>query len=61
MQTSRELVVHLVEALVTQYTEQLRPLPFKKGIREALIDGFRDGAREGAKHALQMVGVEIKD
>lgn len=60
METTRALVTQLVTTLCSQYAEQLTALPMKKNVRETLVDGFRDGCRSGANHALAMVGVEIK-
>jgi hypothetical protein len=60
METTNEILVALYKTLCDQYAEQLAALPMKKATRDTLIDGFKDGARMGIRHAVQMLGVEIK-
>lgn len=59
MVTTREVLVELINVLHANYAKQLEALPMKKATREILIDGFRDGAREGVFSAIKMLGVEI--
>jgi len=61
METSRALLVELQKTLVDQYAAQLARLPMKKSVRETLVDGFQDGAREGIKHAVAMLGVTVTE
>lgn len=61
METTREMLVQLVNALTDNYRAQLERLPMKKTVRETLVDGFRDGAREGAFHVCKMLEVTVKE
>ena len=44
----------LITVLVSRYEEQLKALPFKKNVRETLLDGFRDGVRTGVQAVLHI-------
>jgi hypothetical protein len=57
METTRTLLVELVRAL----TAQLEQMPMQKRTREVLVDGFRDGAREGTRNLCAMLDVTIKE
>ena len=61
METTKPLVLDLVQTLGDEYAKQLEAFPIKKPLREALVDGFRAGCAQGAFHALQMVGVTIHE
>jgi hypothetical protein len=60
METTKEILNELAKTLGDQYAETLTALPMKKQVRECLIDGFRQGVREGVKHTVAMLGVEVK-
>jgi hypothetical protein len=61
VETTRALVIELQQALVAQYAVELKALPIAPKTRDLLIDGFRDGAREGIRHAVEMLGGTIKE
>lgn len=61
MQTTLAVIVELHRALVTNYKAELARLPIKPKTREILADGFADGARNGIRSALEMIGCKIVD
>lgn len=61
METTRAILVNLQQMLVERYTAELAKLPMKKNVRETLIDGFTDGARQGIHHAVEMLGVKVHE
>jgi hypothetical protein len=61
METTRTLLVELVRTLTAQYAAQLEQMPMQKRTREVLVDGFRDGAREGTRNLCAMLDVTIKE
>lgn len=61
METTKQILIDLQATLVNQYRAQLEGMPFKKGIRDAIIDGFQDGARIGIHHTVEMLGVTVKE
>jgi hypothetical protein len=60
MQTTKAVLAELHKVLCEQYEKQLGALPIKPATRGALLDGFKDGAREGMRHVCEMLGVEVK-
>lgn len=59
MQTTQQNLDALFTVLVSSYTAELATLPMKKNTRETLVDGFKDGARQGIYHVVKMLEVEV--
>ena len=61
METTSQLMNELSKVLGDRYVEELKNFPFKKNVRECLIDGYRQGVGDGIRHAVQMLGVTVKE
>lgn len=59
--TAKATMATLADVAKKQYARQLEGLPFKKGTREALIDGFADGFRNALHHLTEMGVIEVVD
>lgn len=60
METTKAILAALQQTLVDGYAKQLAALPMKKNVRETLLDGFKDGVRQGVHHTVEMLGVVVK-
>lgn len=61
METTKAILAELQKTLCDQFAAELGKLPMKKSVRELLIDGYKDGCRQGIHHAVKMLGVEVKE
>lgn len=60
MKTTQLLLNQLRANLQQQYAAALAPMPIKKAIKEALIDGYNAGINVGVHHTVGMLGVEVE-
>lgn len=59
--TSKELALRLQQTMVAKYEAQLRDLPIKKALRDALVDGFRAGFATALEQLVAMDVIELVD
>jgi hypothetical protein len=59
--TFRSVVADLSHICTAKYQEELEKLPFKKAVRDYLIDGFRDGFRSALIELQRMGVIEIAE
>lgn len=61
METTRTILVTLMDTLKEQFAAELDRLPMQKKVREVLKAGFADGVRSGVFNTCKMLEVTIKE